>query len=108
MGGEKLPSQQNGKIAAILDAPEIALADDETAGDGLLKFYRALGWDGEGIVDPCKVRTTKAVYIRLFNLMLEKCPDSLIVGFALANKGPGVDEGLPPNKVILLDGWIKK
>ena len=99
--------QRNRNIAAILDAPEISLTEDEKAGDGLLKFYRALGWNGEDIVDPCKVRTTEAVYTRLFDIMFEKCPDTQSVGFALINKGPGVDEDIPPNKVYLLDGWIK-
>ena len=88
-----------------MDAPEITLAEDEKAGEELLKFYRALGWNGEDNLDTCKIRTTKAVYNQLFDVMLEKCPDTLTVGFALLNIGPGVDEDIPPDKVYLLDGW---
>ena len=107
MNKEKQSPQQKRKIVAILDAPEISIAEDEKAGDGLLKFYRALGWNGEDILDPCKIRTTKAVYYQLYDLMFEKCPDDLTVGFALVNRGPGVDEDIPPDKVYLLDGWVK-
>ena len=101
-----LSSLQNRKIVAIVDAPEIRLMENEYAGDALLKFYRALGWNGQDILDPCKVRTTNAVYSRLYFLMLEKCPDTFTVGFALVNRGPGVDKDIPHNKVYLLDGWI--
>ena len=95
------------KVKAILDAPKITLDEDEKAGDGLLKFYRALGWDGENILDPCKIQTTKAVYTKLYDLMFEKCPDSLTIGHSLMNLSSGVDEDIPPNKVYLLDGWIR-
>ena len=95
------------KIVAILDAPEISLGEDEKAGDGLLKFYRALGWNGEDFLDTCKIRTTKAVYTKLFDLIFEKYPDTQTIGYGLMNMGPGVDEDIPPNKVYLLEGWVK-
>ena len=50
-----LSSLYNRKIVAILDEPEINLMEDEHAGDVLLKFYRALGWNGEDILNPCRV-----------------------------------------------------
>ena len=50
-----LSSLQNRKIVAIVDAPEIRLMENEYAGDALLKFYRALGWNGEDILNPCRV-----------------------------------------------------
>ena len=94
-------------ILTILDAPEISLTENEKAGDVLLKFYRALGWNGEDILEPCKVRTTEAVYKRLYDLMYEKYPYSIAVGMAMVNKAPGVDDDIPPNRVYLLEGWIR-
>lgn len=94
------------RITAIVDVPEIVITDDENAGDVLIKFYRALGWNGEDTLDPRKVRTTNAVYDRLYDLMLEKFPDVSGIGLVMLNKAPGVDECIPPNKVYLLDGWI--
>ena len=105
-GNKPTPSQRKSGIIAIVDAPEISLSNDDDAGHVLLKFYRALGWNGEDILDPCKVRTTKAVYTWLYDLMLERCSDTLTVGFALVNIGPGVNKDIQPNKVHLLDGWI--
>ena len=103
---QALSSQARRKILATVDAPEINLSEDEKAGDVLLKFYHALGWNGEDILDPCKVRTTEAVYNRLFNLMKEKYPNTIAVGMMMVNTAPGVDDDVPPNKVHLLDGWI--
>jgi len=97
-----------GKVLAVIDAPEIILSDDEMAGDALIKFYEGLGWNPKTHeVDPCKVRTTKAVYDQLYDLMLTKCPDTLTVGMAMVNKAPGVDNDVPPGKVRLLDGWLQ-
>jgi hypothetical protein len=95
------------RIVAIVDAPEISLTEDEKAGDVLIKFYRALGWNGEDILEPVKVRTTEAVYKRLYSLMYEKYSDSMTVGCFMVNKAPGVDYDLPPEKVYLLEGWIR-
>jgi hypothetical protein len=95
------------EILTVADAPEIILAEDEEAGDVLLKFFGALGWNGEDMLEPCKVRTTEAVFNRLYDLMLEKCPDRLGTGMFLVNKGPGVDGDVPEGKVYLLKGWIE-
>ena len=107
MNNETSTLQLENGIVAIFDAPVISLTEDENAGEGLLKFYTALGWNGEDMLDPCKVRTTKAVYTRLFDLMFEKLPDAVTVGLALVNRGPRVDASIPINKVYLLDSWIK-
>ena len=96
---------KNKSIVAIVDAPEIVLTEDENAGDVLIKFYRALGWNGEDEIDPRKVRKTNEVYNRIHDLMREKCPDAVGIGLLMVNKAPGVDECIPPNKVYLLDGW---
>jgi len=102
----KTPSRQGKKsIVAIVDAPKVVLEEDELAGDALLKFYHALGWNGEDSLDPCKIKTTEAVYSQLYDTMLEKCPDTMSVGMAMVNKAPSVDASIPPNKVYLLDGW---
>lgn len=89
----------------IVDAPEVVLAEEEKAGEVLLKFYRALGWNGEDNLDPRKIRTTKAVYDKLYNTMLEKVPDHVGVGMFMVNNGPSVDDRIPFGKVCLLEGW---
>ena len=90
----------------VVDAPDVTLAPGEKAGDLLLHFYRVLGWNGEDILDPCKVRTTEDVFNRLYDSMLEQCPDSVGVGMFLVNSGPGTEHYIPHGKVYLLEGWI--
>ena len=89
----------------VVDAPEVSLAEDEQAGEVLLKFYRALGWNGEDMLDPNKVRTTNAVYNRLYEIMFDKCPDPVGVGMMMVNRGPSTDDYIPKEKVYLYDGW---
>ena len=96
----------NKQVIAIVDAPEVSLAEDEKAGDVLLKFYRALGWNGDDFLDPCKIRTTKEVHNSLYDAMYEKAPDAVGVGMLMVNRGPGPEDYIPPNIVYLLDGWI--
>lgn len=93
-------------VVSIVDTPEVTLSADEKAGDVLLKFFRALGWNGEDMLDPCKIRTTKAVYDNLYDVMFDRCPDPVGVGMLLVNRGPGTDDYVPPNKVYLLEGWV--
>jgi len=90
----------------VVDAPEITLADDEKAGDALLKFYRELGWNSDDYLDPCKIRTTKAVYNNLYDTMYDRCPDPVGIGMLMVNRGPGMDAHIPPGKVYLYEGWI--
>ena len=92
---------------AIVDAPKVSFADGEQAGDLLLNFYRALGWNGDDSLDPCKVRTTKEVYDGLLDQMREQYPDTIRVGMFMVNIGPSVDYDIPQGKVYLLEGWIK-
>ena len=89
----------------VVDAPEITLAEDEKAGDALLHFYRKIGWNGEDILDPCKIRTTKEVYQRLREIMADRCADPVGVGMLMVNRGPGTEEHIPPGKVYLYEGW---
>ena len=96
----------NKQIITVVDAPEITLVEGDEAGDVLLKFYHALGWNGEDMLDPCKIRTTKAVYQNLREIMIDKCPNPVSVGMAMVNRGPGTDEHIPPGKVYLFDGWV--
>jgi hypothetical protein len=90
----------------VVDTPEVNLAPDEKTGELLLHFYRALGWNGVDIVDSCKIRTTKEVYNRLHDLMLEQCHDPVGVGMFLVNSGLGTEDYIPPGKVYLMEGWI--
>ena len=91
----------------LIDAPEIALAEEENTGEVLLKFYSALGWNREDSLDPCRVITTNDVWNGLYDLMLERIPDKLAVGMLMVNNGPSVRENIPPGKVCLMPGWIK-
>ena len=96
----------NKQIITVVDAPEVSLPKDEKAGEVLLRFYRALGWNGVDKLVPCKVRTTKAVFDYLYDVMYERCPDHVGVGMAMVNTGPGTDDYIPSGKVYLLEGWI--
>lgn len=96
----------NGSTITIVDAPEVSLAEGEEAGKLLLHFYRALGWNGNDFLDPCKIRTTKDVFNRLCDQMRERCSDSVALGMFMVNKGPGTEDHIPPGKVYLLEGWI--
>ena len=101
---------QKREIEAIIDVPVISAEEDGLAGDVLINFFKALGWNPEThIIDPRKVRTTKAVFLfcRLCDLMAEKCDDALTVGALMANKGPGAEDDIPHGKVYLLKGWIQ-
>lgn len=94
------------EIVAIVDAPLISLSDSDEAGKALILFYQGLGWNSNNeIIDPCKVRTTKAVFDRLYDVMYEKCPERIAVGMEMVNRGPGVDSDVPPGKVYLLKAW---
>ena len=90
----------------VVDAPKISLSEDDKAGEILLKFYRELGWNGEDMLDPCKIRTTKAIYNQLYDAMFDKCPDPVSVGMLMVNRGPGTDDNIPPGKIYLYDGWV--
>ena len=107
MKNSNVATTKSASTIIVVDAPEVSLAPDEQAGELLLHFYRALGWNSEDILDPCKVRTTKEVYNRLYNQIHEKCPDSGSVGMLMVNCGPGVEDYIPPGKVYLLEGWTK-
>jgi hypothetical protein len=97
----------NKQIITVVDVPEVSLSENEPPGEALLKFYRALGWNGEDTVNPCKVRTTKTVFRNLFDVMYKNCPDHReSVGMTMVNIGPGTDDYIPPGKVYLLEGWI--
>jgi len=97
---------QGVEVILVVNAPEITLTEDEEAGEAILKFYKALGWNGTDILDPRKVRTTKAVFDQLYGIMYEKCPDPVTIGMIIVNWGPGVDNDIALGKVRLLNGWI--
>jgi len=95
-----------GTVIAVVDAPIVTLASGEKAGEILLHFYRALGWNGTDYLDPSKVRTTKEIYRHLYDQMYEHCPDPVGVGMYMVNRGPGTDDYIKPGKVHLLEGWV--
>jgi hypothetical protein len=65
-----------------------------------------LGWNGLEYLDPCKVRTTKAVYDHLYDTIFDRCPDPVGVGMHMVNRGPSTEDYIPQGKVYLLEGWI--
>ena len=93
------------EVAAIVDAPIVSTEGVEDAGDVLLNFYRALGWNGTDNFDVRKVRTTEAVYNRLLEAIKEIYPNNDGAAALMVHAGPGVDDDVPPNKVRLLKGW---
>jgi len=98
----------NKQIITVIDAPTVSLSENENPVEALKKFYRELGWNGEDILDPCKVRTTKPVFDNLVQIMDKQCPDHPEgVSMAMIHIGPSVDDYIPPGKVYLLEGWIK-
>ena len=97
----------NKQIITVVDAPEVVLAESEKAGEVLLKFYRALGWNGEDMLDPCKIRTNKAVFDQLYGVMCDHCSDPVGVGMLMCNSGPGTESYIPPGKVYLFEGWTR-
>ena len=96
----------NKQLVTVVDAPHVYLAENENPGETLLKFFSALGWNGEDILNPCKIRTTKDVFNRLYDVMYERCLDSMGISILMVNSGPGVDDFVPPGKVYLYEGWI--
>jgi len=90
----------------VVDAPEVSLSENENPVEALMKFYRALGWNGKDTLNPCRVRTTKLVFNYLHGIMNDRYPDSDGVAMTMVNIGPGVDDYIPPGKVYLLEGWI--
>jgi len=89
----------------VVAAPDITLMEADYIGV-LVQFYKALGWNGEDVLDPTKVRSTKAVFQNLYDEMQKHDPDNTAIGGFLVNKGPGVDDDLLANTVRLLPGWV--
>ena len=94
------------QIITVVDAPEISLSEGEKAGQALLKFYRALGWNGLDKLYPWKVHTTREVFDYLYGVIYYGCHDPTAVGMLMVNTGPSTGEHVPPGKVYLYEGWI--
>ena len=103
---EEKKSLMNKYTITVVDAPEVCLSEEETAGEALLKFYQKLGWNRSDKLNPDKVCTTKAVYDYLYGVMYDRCPDPVGVGMVMINTGPSTDDHIPPGKVYLYEGWI--
>ena len=102
-----MPTIKGKNVVKIVEAPEISLIEGDTPVDVLIKFYRAIGWNGKNTLDPRKVRTTQEVYNYLHGIMLEKCIDKdySTIGFLMVNNAPGVDDNITTSKIYLLEGW---
>jgi len=106
MKTDEMAKPQIAEGTIIIDAPQVSLTPEDEAWELLIHFYRALGWNGDDILDPRKIRTTQEVYDHLCNRMYEKHPNMVQVGMFMANSGPGVDDYIPQGKVYLLEGWV--
>ena len=93
-------------IANIVETPQVALENDDLAGDLLQLFYNALGWNSEDYLDPKRVRVSTETHHKIFKDMQERSDDEAGLGMFMVNFGPGVEEDLPPNLVVLLEGWV--
>ena len=107
MGTNDVATTNSTATIIVVDAPEVSLAANENPTELLLHFYRALGWNGNDILDPCKIRTTQEVYNHLYKQMYERCSNPIGVGMFMMNRGPGVDEHISTGTVHLLEGWTK-
>jgi len=98
----------NKQIITVIDAPTVSLSENDNPVEAVKKFYRELGWNGEDILDPCKVRTTKPVFDSLLEIMDKQCPNHPEeVGITMVSIGPSADDYIPNGKVYLFEGWIK-
>lgn len=89
---------------------------EKLPGDRLIEFYRALGWDGESVVEPMKVRLHQQDWQKLVEREVERAkqlfPDcspleiNLGVGFLWLNKGPSCC-GTTLGMVELLPDWCE-
>lgn len=87
----------------------------EEPGERILEFYKKIGWDGQSVIDPMKVRVTREdhtnIYLREVEHALNTIKDvspadiKLGIGFLWMNSGPSC-EGETPGMVELLPGWI--
>lgn len=90
---------------------------EELPGDRLIEFYKKLGWDGEGEIDPDKVKLHPAdlqkLYVREIEHAKKVYPNAsaveinLTVGMLWCNKGPS-GCGNTQGKVELHKGWVSK
>lgn len=91
----------------IVNAPAVVADENETPADALARFYRELGWNGEDFLDTRKVRTTKAIFMEITEVLCAKDPTNTGIGVLMVHIGPGVDENIPTGKVKLLKGWVR-
>jgi len=80
------------------------------------KSYRKLGWDGEKVVDPSRVRLTEDDWLAMLGKEIEHAKTVITgvheidirigVGMMWANIGPS-GGGRHPGMVELHPGWVK-
>ena len=90
----------------LVDVPMIIVEDNDNPTSVLVKFYKGLGWNGDDLLNPQKVRTTREVIEGLGEVMQIEPATIQDVNISLLDIGPGNDEDIPSGKVKLLDGWV--
>jgi len=90
----------------IIDAPTVNSKESAPAGEVLIEFYQALGWNCLDTIDPRKIRTTEDVWQKLLDALSAQLPNTAAASMVLVNWGPGVDTDIAPGKVYLLPGWL--
>lgn len=100
-------STENDNTATVTETPKVVLEDGEPVQNLLLRFYRALGWNGTDLLDPRKIRVSKETYYGLFDEMYRREPHSRELGGFMVNFAPGTDDSIPPEITVLLDGWAE-
>ncbi|MBC8521280.1 MAG: hypothetical protein H8D26_04735 [Methanomicrobia archaeon] len=82
----------------LKDIPELR---GDNALEALLNFYKDLGWNRMGQLDPTKVKMNKEDWSKLFDKLVKLCPeDRVSVGFLVIDKGPSGDNNVPKGKVL--------
>lgn len=104
-------------LEEIVEKVSIPELTEKLPGDRLIEFYRQLGWDGKGEIDPNKVKLhasdLQRLYIREIEHARSVYPDAspveinLTIGMLWTNKGPS-GYGNTPGMVELYPGWVVK
>lgn len=92
------------RAAAIINPKALVEACRESR---LLNFYKALGWDGEQIVDPTRVILNSADRKVLVEAEMDADPAHRVeINMFWMNSGPSSRTDIPRGKVLLQEGWV--
>ena len=97
---------KNKTIARITPTPEITFEKEKLTSNALLNFYRALGWNKVDYLNPKKIRVSHETYKELLSKLRDETSNAKETEMFFVNYAPGVDECVPNEIVVMLDGWV--